>query len=260
MSEPLLYRVATWVIVLGLFAALNLAWLGFFRLGRRVRRARADADLGALEASMGGLVALILAFSFSLAAQRHDEREHVIVREANAIGTAFLRCDLLEPDDRGFCRDRLRAYTRLRVEFFEIGHDRERLDSVVERSTRLSAELWHRLIPAVRANDTPSRSQLIVSLNEVFDTGQERLAATRHVVAGLITVATLGLCIAWAAFAGYGYGLKGNSRSAAWLGFSLLICVVVYITLDLDRPGRGLIRPVRGHSIMLDLMRELDAS
>jgi hypothetical protein len=260
MSEPLLYRVATWVIVLGLFAALNVAWLGFFRLGQRVRRARPDADLGPLEASMGGLVALILAFSFSLAADRHDEREHVVVREANAIGTAFLRCDLLDPEDRRFCRDRLRAYTRLRIEFFEIGHDPARLASLVERSARLSTELWHRIIPAIRANDTPSRSQLVVSLNEVFDLGQERLAANRHVVAGLITVATLGLCIVWAAFAGYGYGLKGNSRSAAWLGFSLSICVVVYITLDLDRPGRGLIRPVRGHSIMLDLMRELDAS
>jgi uncharacterized membrane protein len=262
LSEPLLYRVATWVIVLGLLAAMNLAWAGFFRLGRRERArqgASREADLGPLEASMGGLVALILAFSFSLAAERHDEREHVTVREANAIGTAFLRCDLLEPSDRNFCRDQLRAYTRLRIEFFQIGHDPPRLASVVERCSRLSNEIWRRIIPAVRASDTPSRAQLVVSLNEVFDLSQERLAANRHVVAGLITVATLLLCTAWAAFAGYGYGLKGNSRSAAWIGFSLLICVVVYITLDLDRPGRGLIRPVRGHSIMLDLMRELDA-
>jgi hypothetical protein len=261
MGEPLLYRVATWVIVLCLFVALNVAWLGFFRVGQRVRRRKVDdADLGPLEASMGGLVALILAFSFSLAADRHDERERVIVREANAIGTAFLRCDLLEPADRTFCRERLRAYTRLRVEFFEVGHDASRLDSVVQRSSRIANELWNRIVPAVRAGDTPSRAQLIVSLNDTFDMGEERLAATRQVVAGLITAATLALCIAWAAFAGYGYGLKGNSRSAAWVGFSLLICVVVYITLDLDRPGRGLIRPVRGHSIMLDLMRELDAS
>jgi hypothetical protein len=262
VTEPLLYRVDTWVIVLGLFAALNLAWLGFFWLGqrKRTRCGKADADLGPLEVSMGGLVALILAFSFSLAADRHDEREHVIVREANAIGTAFLRCDLLEPADRSFCRDRLREYTRLRVEFFEVGHDPARLDSVVRRSLRIANELWNRIVVAVRASDTPSRRQLVVSLNETFDLGQERLADTRHVVAGLITAATLGLCIAWAAFAGYGYGFKGNLRSAAWVGFSLLICVVVYITLDLDRPGRGVIRPVRGHSIMLDLMRELEAS
>jgi uncharacterized membrane protein len=260
MSEPLLYRVATWVIVLGLFVAMNLAWLGFFRVGQRVRRRKMDADLGPLEASMGGLVALILAFSFSLAADRHDEREHVIVDEANAIGTAFLRCDLLEPADRSFCRQRLREYTRLRVEFFEIGHDPARLDSVVQRSSRIASELWNRIVPAVRAGDTPSRAQLVVALNETFDLGQERLAATRHVVAGVITAATLAMCIAWAAFAGYGYGLKGNARSAAWIGFSALICVVVHITLDLDRPGRGVIRPVRGHSIMLDLMRELEAA
>jgi hypothetical protein len=94
----------------------------------------------------------------------------------------------------------------------------------------------------------------------MIDLGEERHAANRHVVAGLITTATLGLCIAWAAFAGYGFGVKGNARSLAWVGFSLLICVVVYITIDLDRPGRGVIRPVRGHSIMLDLMREIETS
>jgi hypothetical protein len=260
VSEPLLYGVASWVIVLGLFIGLNLAWLGFFRMGRReaLRREKSDADPGPLDASMGGLVALILAFSFSLAAQRHDEREHVIVREANAIGTAFLRCDLLDSADKDFCRNRLREYTRVRVEFFEIGHDPAWLDSVVQRSAQLSDQLWDRVIPAVRAADTPARAQLVVALNQMIDVGQERLAATRHVVAGLITAATLGLCVAWAAFAGYGYGLKGNSRSAAWVGFSALICVVVYITLDLDRPGRGLIRPVRGHSIMVDLLRDLE--
>lgn len=261
MSEPLLYGVASWVIVLGLFICLNLAWFGFFRLGRReFARESKEADLGGLETSMGGLVALILAFSFSLAAARHDEREHITVREANAIGTAFLRCDLLEPADRSFCRDRLREYAKTRVEFFEIGHDPPRLDAVVRQTNRLGNELWNRIIPAVRAGDTPARAQIVVALNEMIDLGQERLAANRHVVAGLITLATLVLCIAWAAFAGYGFGVKGNARSAAWVGFSFLICVVVYITLDLDRPGRGVIRPVRGHSIMVDLMRELEAS
>lgn len=262
MSEPLLYGVDSWVIVLGLFIALNLAWHGFFRLGRRevARHGKSEADLGPLEAAMGGLVALILAFSFSLAAQRNDEREHVIAREANAIGTTFLRCDLLDAADRTFCCDRVREYTRVRIEFFEVGHDPARLDSVVHRSERISKELWRRVSAAVRAAESPSRAQLIVSVNEMIDVGEERLAATRHVVAALITVATLGLCVAWAAFGGYGYGLKANQRSAAWVWFSLLICVVVYITLDLDRPGRGLIRPVRGESIMLDLMRELDAS
>ena len=257
-----MYGVASWVIALGLFVGLNLAWLGFFRLGQReaARRGKSDADIGPVEASMGGLVALILAFSFSLASERHDEREQMIVREANAIGTTFLRCDLLDASDRMFCREQLRHYTRLRVEFFEIGHDLRRLDSVVQRSALLSNELWSRISQAVRAAESPSRAQLIVSLNQLIDLAQERLAASRHVVAPLITITTLGLCLAWAAFAGYGYGLKANKRSAAWVGFSVMICVVVYITLDLDRPGRGLIRPVRGHSIMVDLLRELEAS
>jgi hypothetical protein len=262
VSEPFLYGVASWVIALGLFVGLNLAWLGFFRLGRReaARCAKSDADIGPVEASMGGLVALILAFSFSLASERHDEREHVIVREANAIGTTYLRCDLLDESDRSFCRDRLREYTRARVEFFEIGHDLRRLDSVVQRSKLLANELWSRISRAVRAGETPARAQLIVSLNQMIDLAEERLAASRHVVSPLITITTLGLCLAWAAFAGYGYGLKANQRSAAWVGFSLMICLVVYITLDLDRPGRGLIRPVRGHSIMVDLLRDLEAS
>jgi hypothetical protein len=264
VNEPLLYQVPGWVIALVLWAGLNLAWLGFYKLGRREsarnEKLNRKSTIGPVESAVSGLVALMLAFSFSLAATRHGEREAVIVREANAIGTAFLRCDFVNTSDRAFCRDRLRHYARIRVDYFEVGHDLQRHAEVVQRSKLVQSEVWERASHFAKDADTPSRALLLAVLNEVIDLSAEREAATRHIVAPLITNTMLAMCLAWAGFAGYAYGLRSNRRSAAWLGFSALVTLVVFITLDLDRPGRGLIRPVRGHSLMVDLMHELDAT
>ncbi len=137
-------------------------WELFYRWGRRIGRApKASLDgealsLGSIDTAVGGLLALILAFSFSMAAERFDMRARVIVREANAVGTAFFRCSFLMPERAGGCRRISRATRRLRVEFFEAGHDLQRLQQVIEKSEDLHHVIWQRVERSVPQRDTPS--------------------------------------------------------------------------------------------------------
>jgi hypothetical protein len=254
LREPFLYQISAWYIAAFLFAGMVAIWELFFRLGvqsRGRRKAMDDSEaitLGSIDTAVGGLLALILAFSFSMASERFDMRENVIIREANAVGTAFFRCSFLMPEEQAGCRSELARYARLRAEFFEVGHDRERLQQVIEKSEDLHHALWARVERSVPQRDTPSVAQLIVSLNELFDLNTERVGAQRRVVPQEVTVVTILLCLAWSAFTGYAFGLTSNRQFGAWLGFAGLVTLVVLTTLDLDRPTRGFVRPVRGTS------------
>ncbi len=265
VREPFLYHISAFFIAGFLFLGMATIWEVFYRLGAKNRpraKARLDGEalsLGSIDTAVGGLLALILAFSFSMAAERFDMREEVIVKEANALGTAFFRCSFLMPEEQSGCRRDLARYGRLRVQFFEAGHDLGRLQEVIEKSEDLHHAIWDRVERSVPQRDTPSVAQLIVSLNELFDLNTDRVAAERRVVPQEITVITIALCFAWSAFAGYAFGLTSNRQFGAWLAFAAFVTLVVLTTLDLDRPGRGFIRPTRGNSVMEDVAKQLEA-
>ena len=193
-----------------------------------------------------------------MASERFDLREDVIVKEANSVDTAHFRCSFLVPEEQAGCRQELARYARLRVEFFEAGHDQERLQRVIDASENLQRVIWRRVERSIPKRDTPSAAQLVAALNELFDLNTDRVAAQRRVVPQEITVVTMALCVAWSAFAGYAFGLTSNRQFGAWIAFTLLVTVVVLTTLDLDRPGRGFIRPARGNSVMEDIARTLE--
>ena len=258
MSEPLLYRIPSWLIAGGLFAGMILIWEVLFRVGLGQKREQAN-DLGPIDTAVAGLLALILAFSFSMASDRFDAREEVIVSEADAIGTTYLRCDFLVPADQAACRERLVRYSQARVEFFEAGHDQEKILDVSARSERLHDELWELVRRTHEVRDTPAVALTVDSLNGLIDLHTDRLAAQRRIVPQEVTAVTLSLCLAWGAFAGYLCGLAGKRLHVSWFGFSALVSIVIFCSIDLDRPGRGFIRPVRGHAVMVELATKLRA-
>lgn len=240
-----------------------VAWEAFYRLAvqrrskTKVPLAGESLSIGTIDTAVGALLALILAFSFSMAAERFDWREGVIVKEANAIGTAHFRCSFMVPEEQAGCREDLARYARVRVQFFEAGHNSARLKAVLDETAEVQRSLWARVERSVPHRDTASTSLLIDTLNQLFSLDTERVAAQRRVVPEEITVVTIALCIAWSGFMGYSFGLSANRQLGAWLAFAGLVSLVVMSTLDLDRPARGFIRPTRGHSVMMELAEQL---
>ncbi len=257
LVDPLFFRIPTWVIAVSLLATIVVVWESCFKLGVRHRRPGDDSELTTIEAAVAGLLALILAFSFGMASDRFDAREGVIVHEANSIETMNYRCDFFASSEQAACRRALARYAALRVGFYDAGHDLDEMRRVLHDSEHLHAELWAMARRSQAVQDTPALAIAVTTLNELIDLNTERVAAQRRIVPIEVTMVTLLLCIAWSGFAGYACGLAHNHHRGPWLGFAVMISLVVYMNIDLDRPGRGFIRPVRGHQSMVELARKL---
>jgi hypothetical protein len=129
----------------GLLVLLLLAVEAGVRAGTRARAQRkgeGTADLGTIQGAVLGLLGLLLAFTYSLAAGRQDARRGLLVREANAIGTAYLRAGLLPEPRRGELRAILRQYVDSRIAPDDVVRDPVRLAEAVQRSERVLQTLW----------------------------------------------------------------------------------------------------------------------
>jgi hypothetical protein len=228
----------------GLFAGM----LVFQEVGRRLgaRRLAADPEgartgLGAIEGAVFGLMGLMVAFTFSGAAARFEVRRHLIVEEANAIGTAYLRLDLLPADAQPKLRELFRRYLDTRLEVYRSFPDLTAAREALARSTGLQGEIWKEALEAGRS--APQATMLLVpALNAMFDIVTTRTVALQTHPPEVI-YAMLGL-LALACSLLAGYAMAGTKKPSAvhGFGFALILTLTVYVILDLEFPRAGLIR------------------
>ena len=241
-GEPIEF-LPIWGVFLATVAVVVLAIEGGVRLGQFRRRRSEQEDrppVGEMVAATLALLALMLAFAFGLAASRHDVRRGLVVDEANAIGTTYLRAALLPEPHRTGVRALLREYVDIRLEAVEPG----KLSRSIRRSEELHARLWAH---AVAVGEKDPRSIVvglfIGSLNDVIDLHTKRLALGAGnripgtIWTALYFVAILGTCVM-----GYHAGLAGSGRSLAILALVLAFSAVMTLIADLDRPQAGMLR------------------
>jgi hypothetical protein len=238
-----------WTAVLfagGLFVGM----LAILEVGRRIgaRRYRADreganAGITEVESAVFALLGLLIAFTFSGAASRFDDRRKLVAQEVNAVGTAWLRLDLLPPDAQPELRELFRRYLDARNESYRLIREPKAALAEHARALRLQNQIWAEAMAALRKAPPGSAELLVVpALNEMFDIVTTRLnALSIHPPA--IIFAMLGiLSLLSAALAGYAMA-QGRSRS--WLhvlGFAFVLATTVYVVLDMEYPRVGLIR------------------
>lgn len=230
-------------------AALVGALLAAAEAGRLFARRAAAASsgetessashLGALQGALLGLLGLIPGFSFSGASSRFIDRQDFIVREANAIGTAGLRADLLSEPQRGEFRAALQEYLARRIAL-QTAYMADRVP-IVQDMERLQGRMWAAAIQGVEAK--PSMAMVVLPpINEIIDLHGSRTAAMRRhlplaVVALLIVMAmvTLGAV-------GFGVAVRSGGHRALTRCLALLVAATLWVTIDLDHPRFGLIR------------------
>ena len=225
-------------IILIVAAAGFGAWIG--------RRSRVDVsgapDTATLTGAALGLLALLLAFSFSLALSRYDTRRSMVLEEANAIGsTANFALMLPEPAQRQIL-DLLRQYAAVRTGL-GVPYDLAKLGRDTERSLDLQNRLWQQ---ATQATEAAPQSlpvyRFVASLNEMNNIHERRLTALRYHVPGPVMLVLIGLAMVAMGFTGFHAALTGAGRSIPVLIMSVVIAVVMMLVVDLDRPARGLIQ------------------
>ena len=238
-------QFAIWGAV-GLFVGM----LSLLELGRRLgqRRSLKDAEgarsgLGAIEGAIFGLMGLLLAFTFSGAAIRFDLRRNLIVQEANAIGTAWLRLDLLPASAQPPLREALRRYLDARLAVYAKLPDLDAARAALAEANALQLGIWEQAVAACQTEaGRPATMLVLPALNEVFDLANTRTMATQTHPPNILYVmlGTLSLVAALLA----GYGLAGG-RSRSWihiLGFAAIMATTVYIIIDYEFPRLGSIR------------------
>jgi hypothetical protein len=187
--------------------------------------------------SVLGLLALLIGFTFSIALSRYESRRELVVKEANAIGTTWLRMQLLDSEDRARMEDLLRRYVDARVAFGNAAGPADEMQQY-ERTVLLQDELWTSLI-AVTApfRDSPRASLLIATTNESIDLAAERFSSRQaHIPARIMRML---LMFAWLGAGLVGYE-RGRQRKTTTLLF-LLLTLAATLVVDLDRPSTGLV-------------------
>lgn len=233
-----------------LAVALFVGVVAMLELGRRlgIRRlasdpAGAQAGTSAVEGAVFALVGLLIAFTFSGAASRFDARRDLIVAETNAIGTAWLRLDLL-PADEPAIRDSFLQYLDARLAVYRKLPDLDAAQAELAKATALQATIWTQAIAAgQREGASPDAIRLLLpALNEMFDITTTRTMAAQMHPPSVIYGMLIALALASALLAGFG---MAGSKSRSWLhilGFAGVMAVSVYVIIDLEFPRLGLIR------------------
>jgi hypothetical protein len=245
LSE-LLYRTPISLVAAGMLVALLVGTEVGYRSGSRIRAKGgrgADRELGAIHGAVLGLLGLLLAFTYSFAAGRSEARHEKVVKEANAIGTAYLRAGLLTEPARVELQGILRTYVSTRLVPDEVARDPLRLAAAIQASAQTLGDLW----PALErylAGRTPTvvDGLVVQSLNEVIDVHGERLAAANYRVPPVILWLVLGVAVMAMAVTGWGAGLDGPRNLLFTATLAALVVAVVIVIIDLDNPRAGFIR------------------
>lgn len=228
------------LVALAVFGGSLLVLEVAYQFGRRVKPKEAAPQLATVQGATLGLLGLLLGFSFSGATGRFIDRQDIVVREANAIGTAYLRADLLEPARADALRTALRDYLDARIVLFS-ELDSARMTTVRARLAELQTSAWSTATEAVRSN--PAIGNLVLPpLNEMFDLLSTRDNLSERHIPPIVLLLLCGCAALSISTIGYGCGLQ-RRRGLGTVGtFTVLISVALWITIDFDYPRRGLIK------------------
>ena len=262
LVDPLLTVGPLWLVGLILIAACLLARelgsLLFRYLGKPKSGESKDdeeKDEGDLVGTTFGLLAFVLAFTFSIALDRFDTKRTLVGEEANAIGTTYRRADLYDEPVRSQMQQTLREYARTRV--VAAGTSDAAIEQLAAQSRALREKFWDEARIAIfPVRDTERGSYLVEATNEMIEVGNRREVAGRSHVPSRILDVSLVYLLSCAGLLGYLRTRKGGGRQGSSVVLVLFVFVIMLI-LDIDSPRNGTILvPQRA---MEDMVNSLDA-
>jgi len=255
--RDLFYSLPLWANLLMTLVIVLLAVEVGYRAGIfRQRRAtqEKEAPVGVMVGATLGLLAFLLAFTFGFAANLFQAKRAIVLEESNAIGTAYLRADLLDESRATDVRALFREYVDVRLAGAEIG-----VDEVIRRSEEIQTQLWDHAAASMRERpDSLAIGLFVQALNAVIDVHSTRVMVSVRsripptIWAALYVVAFLSL-----GTMGYQSGLSGATRSFAVLAVAITFTAVIGLVADLDSSQEGALQV--SQQSMIDLQNSIAA-
>ncbi len=214
-----------------------------------------DKQAGAIMGASLGLLAFLLAFTFSMASSIHSERKSLVLEESNAIGTLYLRTQMLESPGAQQLRELISEYVDVRVKGgnWRTGRD---LSEGIKKSEELLARLWPITLQTVKDGSiTPLSSLVIVAANDVIDVHAKRLNAGHKRLPEIVGITLFVIAMMTLGLMGYQSGLNGVRVLVPRAALILSLASVMLLVVDLDRPGGTLINV--SQQTMEDLQKQI---
>lgn len=245
------------LLVVGTFIVLMAALEGGRIIG--ARRAKTDPEtaaegLGPLEGAVYGLMGLLIAFTFSGAAERFDARRDLITAETNAIGGAYLKIDLLPPAVQVKLRKDYRDYVDARLAAYKDTLNDDYTDHANKRVVELQELIWKQSVAGSMAVPSPAVATLVLSsVTDMIDVTTKRaVALVMHppiIVYVLLGVVMLGSAL----LAGYGMGAKRTKSLLHTIGFALITTTSIFVIVNMEYPRVGIVRIDASDKFLIEL-------
>ncbi|WP_264566492.1 hypothetical protein [Flavobacterium sp. N3904] len=244
MDETLLNQTPAYIIIIVLLILMFLTYrLGYlFRVFEIKKNDVISNDgLNPIQASFFGLVALLLSFTFNMAAVRYDNRRAVIVEEANSIRTAILCTDMYPEALKKNLLTELEKYVDFRITYYTADINEQKIDLAKRNSNQVFKKIWTAVIKDAENPEHLIRSQqMIPALNKMINVVASRDAIITAKVPKLVLY-LLFIAVLLASFT-VGYtNIEKQKNHLLAIVFSITVVFTVFIILNLDRPRRGMI-------------------
>ncbi len=241
MIHSLLFDLdAVYIVIILFFSMLAAVWIGYKMASKNSETSTMGSEL---LSPLLGLLALLMAFTFGMSNSRYDDRKNNLIDEANCIGTALLRADIYPDSLKMEFKKDFKTYLDSRRDFYTLGNDEPKINASLKKSAEMSDKLWNRASFYAKDKDYFIQSNMMLpALNDMFDSAFKSNVVFNSKVPETIVYLLMIFSVVISMYIGYKSGLEKKIERNFILGFCLLICVVIFITLDLDRSRRGLIK------------------
>jgi hypothetical protein len=262
MDVPLLYSFPLWGVAFIFLVLLLIALESGFRVGLRMRNSWKDAESGGgavVLTSMFALLGLVLAFTYASGVSRFDARKNAVIQEANSLGTAFHRADLVAEPGRTELKRTLLEYARTRA--FPPGSIKTvaDLEAALKKTLEHLSKIWPATKKVIEQGEpAPRESSLVAAINGVLDVHTVRLAAVSDRLPRIVIWMLVFIAAASLAVAGYNAGIQGRMSRWRMSAFALVLTGLMIVIMDFDRPNDGFVI-VSNHSIYA-VIAEMEAN
>ncbi|MCE9604923.1 MAG: hypothetical protein K8U03_08485 [Planctomycetia bacterium] len=252
-AQSVIEILPLWALFVGTVLLVLAAIEAGYRLALFRKQASdhtSDAPIGSVIGGTLGLLAFLLAFTFEMAASRFETRRELLLDEVNAIGTCYLRAELVPESERTRIRELLREYVHLRANALK---QPQTLPQAISRSSELLDELWGQAVLVAKKDSSSEMHSLFVdSLNGVIDFHTKRVVVGQYHIPDVIWLALYIVSVLSMAGVGYQFGLSGTRDLAISLSLALAFSIVIGLIADLDRAIAGSLQVSQQPMIELD--------
>jgi hypothetical protein len=257
MKFSFLDQTPSFVIVIIVFVLMFLCNFAGIKYGifkfKNTAKTKAE-EIGPTESGLLGLLALLLAFTFGSASNRHEKRFDAFIKEAGDISSVVIKADLYTDSIRSLFRKDIKDYVEGRLEFYNLGYESEKLAIAIAKSDSISKRIWNRAVFLASDKENYIASiQMLPAVSSMIVIAKEQTSLMNARVPEFILWILFMICLV-ASFI-LGYGLRTKLDWIVVCGFSLMVSLGIYVILDLDRPRSGLITMEKAQREILELRK-----